>query len=42
MRSGVARRVGWLVEAGTGPQEAVAEALEVMSTRVGGTGGSWG
>lgn len=39
MRSGVARRVGWLVEAGAGPQEAVTEALEVMRTRVGGSGG---
>ena len=39
MRAGVARRVGWLVEGGTGPQEAVQEALELMKLRVRGEGG---
>ena len=33
MRAGVARRVGWLVEGGTGVQEAVQEALDLMKQR---------
>ena len=35
MRAGVARRVGWLVEAGSTAQEAVTEALEFMQRKVG-------
>jgi len=39
MRSGVARRIGWLVEQGIGAQEAAQGALEIMRGRVGGEGG---
>ena len=39
MRSGVARRIGWLVEQGIGAQEAAQGALEIMRERVGGEGG---
>ena len=39
MRSGVARRIDWLVEQGIGAQEAAQGALEIMRERVGGEGG---